>query len=43
LMQVVQGEAFHSLDVEPLAAVDLRFTGRWRLRLSGMNLEGAEQ
>lgn len=42
LMQVVQGEAFHSLDVEPLAAVDLRFTGRWRLRLSGMNLEGAE-
>lgn len=43
LMQVMQGEAFHSLDVEPLAAVDLRFTGRWRLRLSGMSLEGAEQ
>ncbi|WP_192564311.1 histidine phosphatase family protein [Pseudomonas gozinkensis] len=43
LMQVVQGEAFHSIDVEPLAAVELRFTGRWRLRLSGMSLEGAEQ
>ncbi|MBL0795300.1 MULTISPECIES: histidine phosphatase family protein [unclassified Pseudomonas] len=43
LMQVVQGEAFHSLDVEPLAAVDLRFAGRWRLRLSGMSVEGAEQ
>ncbi len=42
LMQVAQGEAFHSLDVEPLAAVDLRFAGRWRLRLSGMSVEGAE-
>ncbi|XHF33208.1 histidine phosphatase family protein [Pseudomonas chlororaphis] len=43
LMQVMQGAAFHSIDVEPLATVDLRFAGRWRLRLSGMNLEGAEQ
>jgi broad specificity phosphatase PhoE len=40
LMQVLQGEAFHSIDVEPLAVVELRFFGRWRLRLSGIDPEG---
>nr|WP_219737220.1 MULTISPECIES: histidine phosphatase family protein [unclassified Pseudomonas] len=40
LMQVMQGQAFHSIDVEPLAVVELSFFGRWRLRLSGIDLEG---
>ncbi|UQS17363.1 histidine phosphatase family protein [Pseudomonas sp. HS6] len=40
LMQVMQGQAFHSIDVEPLAVVELSFYGRWRLRLSGIDLEG---
>ena len=40
LMQVLQGEAFNRIDVEPLAAVELRFFGRWRLRLPGIDLEG---
>jgi len=40
LMQVLQGQAFHSIDVEPLAVVELSFFGRWRLRLPGIDLEG---
>ncbi|WP_248738900.1 histidine phosphatase family protein [Pseudomonas sp. MWU12-2029] len=40
LMQVMQGQAFHSIDVEPLAVVELSFFGRWRLRLSGIDFEG---
>lgn len=39
LMQVVQGAAFNAIDVEPLAAVELRFNGIWRLRLPGIDLE----
>ncbi|MDR6927597.1 broad specificity phosphatase PhoE [Pseudomonas sp. BE134] len=35
LMQVLQGAAFNQIDVEPLSAIELRFTGRWRLRLLG--------
>jgi len=31
--------AFNTLDVEPLAAVELRFNGRWRLRLAAMDFE----
>lgn len=33
LTQVLQAKAFNLVDVEPLSAVELRFTGRWRLRL----------
>ncbi|MFM9384612.1 histidine phosphatase family protein [Pseudomonas sp. UV AK001] len=40
LMQVMQGQAFHSIDVQPLAVVELSFFGRWRLRLPGIDLEG---
>ncbi len=40
LMQVMQGQAFHSIDVEPLAVVELSFFGRWRLRLSGIDTGG---
>ncbi|MBV4473951.1 histidine phosphatase family protein [Pseudomonas botevensis] len=40
LMQVMQGQALHSIDVEPLAAVELRFAGRWRLRLCAIEPEG---
>nr|WP_249121242.1 histidine phosphatase family protein [Pseudomonas sp. 14A] len=39
LMQVLQGAAFHAIDIEPLAMIDLRFNGLWRLRLPGMALE----
>ncbi|UVM01569.1 histidine phosphatase family protein [Pseudomonas atacamensis] len=39
LMQVLQGAAFHAIDVEPLAIIDLRFNGIWRLRLPGMPLD----
>ena len=39
LMQVLQGAAFHAIDVEPLAMIDLRFNGIWRLRLPGIALE----
>ncbi|OFJ45569.1 phosphoglycerate mutase [Pseudomonas koreensis] len=39
LMQVLQGAAFHAIDVEPLAMIDLRFNGIWRLRLPGMPLD----
>ncbi|MBK5374782.1 histidine phosphatase family protein [Pseudomonas sp. TH43] len=41
LMQVVQGAAFNAIDVEPLAMVDLRFNGIWRLRLPGIDIEEA--
>lgn len=33
LTQVLQASAFNLIDVEPLSAIELRFTGRWRLRL----------
>ena len=35
LMRVLQcpPSAFHSIDVEPMSAVDLRFNGIWRMRL----------
>ncbi|MED7670938.1 histidine phosphatase family protein [Pseudomonas moraviensis subsp. stanleyae] len=39
LMQVLQGAAFNAIDVEPLAMIELRFNGIWRLRLPGMDLE----
>lgn len=35
LAQVLQGAAFNQIDVEPLSAIELRFNGRWRLRLMG--------
>jgi len=38
LTQVLQGAAFHAIDVEPLSTVELRFNGIWRLRLPGMAL-----
>ncbi|PTT27350.1 histidine phosphatase family protein [Pseudomonas sp. HMWF021] len=41
LMQVVQGLAFNAIDVEPLAVVELRFNGIWRLRLPGNDFAGA--
>lgn len=41
LIHVMQGSAFHDIDVEPLSAVELRFTGRWRLRFPGLDIEGA--
>ena len=37
LMQVVQGAAFNAVDVEPLAILELRFNGIWRLRLPGID------
>lgn len=37
---VLQGSAFNLIDVEPLSAIELSFTGRWRLRLPGIGLEG---
>ncbi|VVM91390.1 histidine phosphatase family protein [Pseudomonas fluorescens] len=41
LIHVMQGTAFHDIDVEPLSMVELRFTGRWRLRLPGLDVKGA--
>lgn len=41
LIRVMRGSAFHDVDVEPLSAVELRFNGRWRLRLPGLDIEGA--
>ncbi|WP_085641096.1 MULTISPECIES: histidine phosphatase family protein [unclassified Pseudomonas] len=41
LAHVVQIQASQCIDVEPLALVDLRFAGRWRLRLPGIDLGGA--
>jgi broad specificity phosphatase PhoE len=39
LMQVLQGAVFNAIDIEPLAMIDLRFNGIWRLRLPGMALD----
>jgi broad specificity phosphatase PhoE len=39
LTQVLQGAASNLIDVEPLSAVELRFHGRWRLRLPGTDPE----
>lgn len=41
LTQVLQSPAFNHIDVEPLCTIDLRFNGRWRLRLPGTDLEGS--
>lgn len=41
LAQVLQISASNLIDVEPLSAVELRFAGRWRLRLLGTEAEGA--
>ncbi|KJZ63896.1 histidine phosphatase family protein [Pseudomonas fluorescens] len=41
LTQVLQGAAFNLIDIEPLSAIELRFNGRWRLRLLGTDPEGA--
>ncbi|WP_445181412.1 histidine phosphatase family protein [Pseudomonas sp. McL0111] len=41
LIQVTQGAAPNAIDVEPLSALDLRFNGIWRLRLPGIDVEGA--
>ncbi|QAY85612.1 histidine phosphatase family protein [Pseudomonas arsenicoxydans] len=41
LTQVLQAAAFNLIDVEPLSTIELRFTGRWRLRLLGTDAEGA--
>ncbi|WP_347907435.1 histidine phosphatase family protein [Pseudomonas grandcourensis] len=39
LTQVLQGASSSLIDVEPLSAVELRFHGRWRLRLPGTDPE----
>jgi broad specificity phosphatase PhoE len=39
LTQVLQGASSNLIDVEPLSAVELRFHGRWRLRLPGTDPE----
>jgi broad specificity phosphatase PhoE len=39
LTHVLQGAASNMIDVEPLSAVELRFHGRWRLRLPGTDPE----
>ncbi len=41
LTHVLQSQAFNLIDVEPLSAIELRFTGRWRLRLMSTEPEGA--
>lgn len=41
LTQVLQSPSFNLIDVEPLSAIELRFNGCWRLRLSGTGVEGA--
>ena len=41
LIHVMRGSAFHDIDVEPLSMVELRFTGRWRLRLPSLDVKGA--
>lgn len=40
LSHVLQGAGFNLIDVEPLSAIELRFTGRWRLRLPATDVEG---
>ena len=42
LTHVLQGAAFNQIDVEPLSAIELRFTGRWRLRLLGTDAQGVQ-
>jgi broad specificity phosphatase PhoE len=39
LTNVLQGASSSLIDVDPLAAVELRFHGRWRLRLPGTDPE----
>ncbi|MGE8154546.1 histidine phosphatase family protein [Pseudomonas vancouverensis] len=39
LAHVLQGVSSNLIDVEPLSAVELRFHGRWRLRLPGIDPE----
>jgi broad specificity phosphatase PhoE len=39
LTRVLHSPAFNLIDVEPLSAIELRFNGRWRLRLPGADLE----
>ena len=41
LSHAMSGAAFHDIDVEPLSMVELRFTGRWRLRLPSLDVKGA--
>jgi broad specificity phosphatase PhoE len=43
LALVLQSPASNLIDVEPLSAIELRFNGRWRLRLSGTDLEDSRQ
>lgn len=40
LTHVLQSSAFNLIDVEPLSAIELRFTGRWRLRLMSTDADG---
>ena len=40
LTHVLRGAAFHDIDVEPLSTVELRFNGRWRLLLPGLDMTG---
>jgi broad specificity phosphatase PhoE len=40
LAHVLQSSAFNLIDVEPLSAIELRFSGCWRLRLPGLEPEG---
>jgi len=40
LTEVMRGSAFHDIDVEPLSTVELRFSGRWRLHLPGVDVRG---
>ncbi len=42
LTHVLQGAAFNQIDVEPLSAIELRFTGHWRLRLLGPDAQGGQ-
>lgn len=39
LTHVLQSSAFNVIDVEPLAAIELRFTDCWRLRIPGTGPE----
>lgn len=41
LTHVLQSPAFNLIDIEPLSVIELRFNGRWRLRLTGTGLEGS--
>jgi broad specificity phosphatase PhoE len=41
LSHVLQSPAFSLIDVEPLCVIELRFNNRWRLRLTGTDLEEA--